>query len=71
MNIKQINFDNSGDPEEVVVSLTATEVGFLTATLGKQTGTEASEIFPGGGKISSEMYYSLFRTAHFIFPEED
>lgn len=59
MLVKQINLDDDGQPEEIVVRLTRNEAAYLALLTGKQSGHTSAEIMPGGDGLNSEVYEAL------------
>lgn len=59
MRVKQINLDDDGQPEAIIVRLTCDEAAYLARLTGKQNWTTSEEIMPGGGAHNTEVYDTL------------
>ncbi|MDI5965699.1 hypothetical protein [Streptantibioticus silvisoli] len=59
MRIKQIELDDEGMPEAVLVRMTHDEALYLALLTGKQTGATSAQIIPGGAARNSEVYEAL------------
>lgn len=59
MQVKQINLDDDGQPETVLVRVTRAEAAYLALLTGKQNGLTSEEVMPGGADLNSEIYESL------------
>ena len=61
MHVKTVSYASNGEPSSITVKLTIREAALLAKMLGKQTGTEASELLPDGDTLSSDIYTGLSR----------
>ncbi|MFB7312999.1 hypothetical protein [Streptomyces sp. NPDC056192] len=59
MLVKQINLDDDGQPETLLVRLTRNEAAYLALLTGKQSGHTSGDIMPGGDSLNSEVYEAL------------
>jgi hypothetical protein len=59
MLVKQINLNDDGQPEEIVVRLTRDEAAYLALLTAKQSGHTSEEIMAGGHGLNCEVYATL------------
>jgi hypothetical protein len=57
--VREIVFDGQEVPESVTVTMSLPELAFLTALLGKQSGSSANEVMHGGDAITSPIWACL------------
>lgn len=59
MKVKRIDLDDEEMPERVLVELSHDEAVYLALVLGRQNGTQAEEVMPGGSALGSGVYEGL------------
>lgn len=59
MQVKQINLDDDGQPETVLVRLTREEATYIALLTGRQNGSTSEEVMAGGGVLNGQVYEAL------------
>ncbi|MGK3105335.1 hypothetical protein [Streptomyces sp. WAC05858] len=59
MRVKQINLDDEGMPESIVVHMSHDEAVYLAKLTGEQNWQSSEEIMPGGAPLNSGVFDSL------------
>lgn len=59
MKVKQINLDDEGLPENIVVRVSRAEAAYIALLVGRQTGETSGAVMPGGAALNSSVYEAL------------
>jgi len=59
MKLKQINLDDDGVPETVLVQMSHDEALYLALLAGRQTGDSSEGIMPGGNTHNTSAWNTL------------
>ena len=59
MNVKQIDLNDQGSVESIVVRMSLDEALYLAKLTGGQNGVSAEAVLTGGAGLNAEVYASL------------
>ena len=70
MRVKTLSFDDDGMPDGGAFFITGAEMLYLAQLTGRQTGTTAEQVMPGGSTANSDIFDCLSGSVFNAFYED-